>query len=275
MTNSIPIWRTPDGTLACADCVDWIPTLPPESVRLVAVDPPFFTKRTQVGGGENPPTYEDRWAGGKGAYVSWLMDRLALAWDRLLPDGSLLVHLDWHAVHAVKAALDERFGEKRFQNEIIWVYQTGGAGSRRFSRKHDTLLWYTKSESSWVFRPERIPIPRTPKALHRARNPKGARIAADDLHKNPEDVVSIPALNPMSSERTGYPTQKPVELMEWFILALSDEGEVVADFFCGSGTTLVAAQRLGRKWLGCDVSPEAVGIAKERLAKAGGALNPK
>jgi DNA modification methylase len=264
MTVEIGKWNLTGGILAQVDCHEWIPSLPKESIQLIAIDPPFFTGRVQSGSGPNAPRYRDHWAGGKSAYLGWLMERIEAMWGLIAPTGSLLVHLDWHAVHAVKVALDERFGEDRFQNEIIWYYQTGGASKKRFSRKHDTLLWYTKSDK-WVFHPERIRIPRTEKALHRARNPKGARISLEDNEKNPDDVLFIPALNPMSNERTGYPTQKPVELMEPFILALTEDGDTVADFFCGSGTTLVAAQRLGRKWLGCDVSAEAVEVARGRL----------
>ncbi len=264
MNDRFKSLNLPGGTLALTDCVDWVPSLPDECIQLVAIDPPFFTGRIQTGSGPDAPKYRDSWAGGKGAYVSWLIDRIGGMWDLIAPTGSLVVHLDWHAVHAVKVALDEFVGEDRFQNEIIWYYQTGGASKKRFSRKHDTLLWYTKSDQ-YVFHPERIQIPRTEKAMHRARNPRGARISIEDNHKNPDDVLHIPALNPMSNERTGYPTQKPVELMEHFVLALTNEGDTVADFFCGSGTTLVAAQGLGRKWLGCDVSAEAVAVARERL----------
>ena len=264
MSESSQAWSLPGGRLAQADCLAWLLEIPEGSLHLIAIDPPFFTGRTQTGSGPDAPAYRDAWAGGKGAYVSWLMERIEKMWERLVPTGSLIVHLDWHAVHAVKVALDECLGEDRFQNEIIWYYQTGGASKKRFSRKHDTLLWYTKSDR-WVFHPERIRIPRTEKSLHRARNPKGARISPDDDRKNPDDVLTIPALNPMSNERTGYPTQKPVELMEHFVLALTEEGETVADFFCGSGTTLVAAQRLRRKWLGCDLSEKAIEIARKRL----------
>ena len=262
---TVPTWTCPGGILAWGDCLDWMETLPEESVHLVAIDPPFFTGRDQTGGGESPLSYADRWPDGKGAYLTWLLQRVSRMRDLLTQEGSFLIHLDWHAVHAVKVALDELFGEECFQNEIIWHYQTGGAGERRFSRKHDTLLWYTRSPERWTFHPERIRVPRTPKAMRRARNPKGARIAVDDTHKNPEDVIRIPALNPMSNERTGYPTQKPLELMELFVQAFTDPGEVVADFFCGSGTTVLAAARLGRKWLACEISEEAIRITRERM----------
>ena len=263
MTN-LSTWEFQAGTLAHCDCVDWLPKIQPESIQLIAVDPPFFTGKLRVGAGESPAAYPDSWRGSKTKYVDWLLERIRLMIPLLELDGSLLVHLDWHAVHAVKVALDDLMGEDHFQNEIVWRYQTGGASKKRFSRKHDTLLWYTRSDA-WKFYPERIPIPRTEKALERARNPKGARIASEDTHKYPEDVISIPQLNPMSNERTGYPTQKPVELMELFVKALTDPGDGVADFFCGSGTTPVAAARLGRRWLACDSSKEAVEIARKRL----------
>lgn len=260
-------WRHGLGTLVHADCLDWMTALQPGSIRLVLIDPPFFTGKKKIGTGTGKPAYRDSWRGGKSEYLNWLMERTERMRELLVPDGSLVIHLDWHVVHAAKVALDELFGEDCFQNEIIWFYQTGGSGRVRFSRKHDTLLWYTRSPTEWVFHPERIPVHRAPKALERARNPKGARISAEDVFKHPGDVLFVPPLNPMSRERTGYPTQKPLELLEVFVEALSEPGELVADFFCGSGTTLLAAEKHGRRWLGCDVSEEAVRVARERLKK--------
>jgi DNA modification methylase len=262
--ETIQTWNLCNGTLALCDCLDWMERLPGGSIQLVAIDPPFFTGRTQVGGGEEPSSYQDTWRGSKEEYLNWLLPRISAMRDLLTPTGSFLVHLDWHAVHAVKVALDDLFGEECFQNEIIWYYQTGGATRRRFSRKHDTLLWYTRT-AEWTFHPERIRVRRSPKALHRAKNPKGARIRVTDTHKYPEDVLFIPQLNPMSKERTGYPTQKPLELMEVFVQGLTDPGECVADFFCGSGTTPAAAALLGRRWLACDKSPEAARVTRERI----------
>jgi DNA modification methylase len=257
------------GRLACADCLEILPGLPAESLDLILIDPPFSTGKEQIGSGQTPPSYRDNWEGGTCGYVDWLMERIAPMRGLLKLTGSLVIHLDWHASHQVKVALDRVFGERHFQNEIVWYYQTGGASRRRFSRKHDTLLWYTRSKN-WKFFPEEVKIPRTEKALHRARNPKGARISTVDTHKNPEDVLTIPALNPMSNERTGYPTQKPVELAEVFVKALTEPGDTVADFFCGSGTALVAAERWGRAWLGCDSSPEAIEIVKRRVGRMSG-----
>lgn len=290
----VKTWQLPGGTLALADCLEWLSLLPHRSIRLIAIDPPFATGKARTGRlglasssafdipsedltpsessqsqvGQAPPAYADRWEG-VDQYVAWLMDRVSLMRELLLPDGSFLIHLDWHAVHAVKVALDRLFGEKNFQNEIIWFYQTGGASQNRFSRKHDTLLWYTRS-NQWVFHPERIRVHRSPKALERARNPKGARITVEDDEKLPGDVLFVPPLNPMARERNGYPTQKPLELMELFVEALTEPGECVADFFCGSGTTVVAAGRLGRRWLACDRSRHAVELTRARLEDLGG-----
>jgi DNA modification methylase len=263
--GSISTWELEHGTLAWADCLTWFPALSKQSIRLIAIDPPFFTGAPKKGSGAEGPVYSDRWEGGLNAYVDWLLERIALMRDLLLPDGSFLIHLDWHAVHYVKVALDGLFGKYCFQNEIIWYYQTGGAGKSRFSRKHDTLLWYTRSQK-WSFYPERIRVHRSPQALARARNPKGARIHFENEDKLPGDVLFVPALNPMAQERTGYPTQKPIELLALFIEAMTDPGETVADFFCGSGTTLVAAEQLGRRWLGCDSSRQAISIAQQRLS---------
>jgi DNA modification methylase len=172
--------------------------------------------------------------------------------------------LDWHASHYAKVMCDGIFGAEFFQNELIGYYQTGGASRDRFSRKHDTILLYSMSKN-FYFDGKSVAIPRTPKAMKRARSGRGARIAATDTHKNPDDVLTVPALNPMAVERNGYPTQKPVALLETLIQALCPPGGTVADFFCGSGTTLVAAQNLQRHWIGGDASEAAVKLACKRL----------
>jgi DNA modification methylase len=210
-------------------------------------------------------SFGDRWQGGRHAYLAWLEARLRAFRPLLAPRGVFLLHLDWHVVHYAKVLCDTIFGDDRFQNELIWYYQTGGASKDRFSRKHDTILLYSNGPT-FHFDGAAIAIPRTPKAMKRAHSGKGARIATTDTHKNPDDVVTIPALNPMAIERTGYPTQKPVGLLEMLIKALCRPGGGVADLFCGSGTTLAAAQRLGRRWVGCDINPAAVEMARERIA---------
>jgi site-specific DNA-methyltransferase (adenine-specific) len=237
--------------------------LPEKSIQLIYMDPPFFTGRIFEGGEHH---FGDRWSGGMESYLDWLRPRF-LEMKRLLTStGSLLVHLDWHAVHYARVELDQIFGMDSFQNEIIWHYQTGGASKVRFSRKHDNILWYTRSGDDWKFHGERIRIPRTEKSLHRARNPKGARIASSDQWKNPQDVLTIPQMNPMSKERTGYPTQKPEELLRVFVEAFTDPGDVVGDFFCGSGTTPTVAHQLNRRWIASDVSKSAVALSRKRAS---------
>ncbi|HUO07126.1 MAG TPA: site-specific DNA-methyltransferase [Phycisphaerae bacterium] len=275
------------------DCLAVAPTLAGGTFDLIYADPPFFTKRDFVGAARGlrgngkaleslaqeqadsareTLKFTDRWLSDVGnrndrkQYLAWLEPRL-LAMRRLLkPNGNFLLHLDWHAVHYAKVMCDEIFREENFQNELIWHYQTGGASKGRFSRKHDTILFYSNGPG-FYFDGKSIAIPRTPKAMKRAQCATGARIKATDTHKNPDDVLIIPALNPMATERTGYPTQKPVELLTRLITALCPKGGLVGDFFCGSGTTLVAAKMLERRYFGCDVNAAAVALARKRVGE--------
>lgn len=263
--RSDPIW----GQIQLGDALDMAASLPAGCLDVVYIDPPYFTKRNYVGKSRVADSTEilafaDRWQGGKHEYLEWLRVRLTAIHRLLAPTGCLLLHLDWHAVHYARVLCDGIFGDDNFQNELIWYYQTGGASKGRFSRKHDNILLYSRGPE-FHFNGAAIAMPRTAKSMKRARSGRGARIAADDTHKNPDDVLMVPALNPMAKERTGYPTQKPVELLEKLLLALCPPGGAVGDFFCGSGTTLVAAEQLGLRWVGCDVSAEAVALAKRRV----------
>ncbi|MEI8194621.1 MAG: site-specific DNA-methyltransferase [Phycisphaerae bacterium] len=225
----------------------------------------------------------------RAAYLGWLEIRIREMYRVLKPGGNFVLHLDWHVVHYAKVLCDGIFGSEQFVNELIWYYQTGGASKSHFSRKNDTLLWFFKGgvgcrvwggegggvgaaasaggekKVGYYFDGKAIAIPRTEKAMKRAQCPTGARIKLTDTHKNPDDVLLVPALNPMSNERTGYPTQKPLELLEKLVVALCPPHGLVADFFCGSGTTLVAAQRQGRRYFGCDISADAVKLVLQRL----------
>jgi len=255
-------------------------------INLIYIDPPFWTGENYYADftieGEQitkEPSvierlaYKDIWAGGIDSFLDMLYPRLQLMKRLLAENGSIYVHLDWHVVHYVKIMMDEIFGRggregsnvnPGFRNEIIWHYATGGAGKEEYAKKHDNILFYTKT-GDYKFYPDRVKVPRTEKALKRAKNPKGARISADDTLKLPTDVWDIPALNPMEKERVDFNTQKPVRLLERVIKASSDEGDLIADFFCGSGTTLVAAERLGRRWIGVDFSKVAIQVARNRL----------
>ncbi len=253
--------------LRCGDNIEVLKDIPDESVDLIYIDPPFFSNRNYEiiwGNGAELRTFGDRWKGGIEHYVGWMRDRLKELHRILKKSGVIYVHLDWHAAHYIKIEMDKIFGYDKFQNEIIWNYMTGGASSKRYARKHDNILFYSKS-NKFKFFPERVKEERSEKSILRAQNPKGARIAATDIHKLPTDVWNIPALNPMSVERLGYPTQKPEELLDKIIKASSDVGDVIIDAFCGCGTTIAVAERLNRKWIGIDVSPIAVKVMTERL----------
>ena len=244
--------------------------LPSESIDLIYIDPPFFSGRQYnvIFGDQNElRSFSDIWEGGMPGYLIWLNARLYEMKRLLKKTGSIYVHCDWHASHYIKVEMDKIFGNECFQNELVWHYETGGASRQRFSRKHDVIFWYTRSASSWVFNGDEIRVPRTEKAMQRAQNPTGARISASDTHKNPNDVLIIQQMNPMAKERIGYPTQKPEDLLSVIVKASSDRGDVVADFFCGGGTTPAVAQRLNRRWIACDQSRVAVAITADRLTR--------
>ncbi len=190
-------------------------------------------------------------------YLAFLEARLRHMHRVLQPAGSLYLHLDFHAAHYGRLLLDEIFGAERFLNEIIWAYDYGGRHRDRWPRKHDNILWYAKSDR-WVF--NRDDIDRVPYLAPGLVGPdKAAR------GKLPTDVWWMTVVPTRGRERTGYPTQKPERLLERIIRASSHPGDLVADFFAGSGTTGVAAARLGRRYLLVDDNAEAVRIARRRL----------
>ncbi len=241
--------------------------LPSNSIDLIYMDPPFFSGRNYnvVFGDQNEVrSFTDIWEGGMPGYLTWLNARL-LEMKRLLkPTGSIYVHLDWHASHYVKVELDKIFGYENFQNEIIWFYETGGLSKDRFSRKHDVIFWYSKGKEK-TFHGERVMEKRSDEVLRRlATGIKGAT-RSEGEYRHPTDVWRIPAINSMAKERIGYPTQKPEELLEKIIKSSSNEGDIVADFFCGGGTTAAVAQRLGRRWITCDISKIAISVMRDRL----------
>ncbi len=177
----------------------------------------------------------------------------------LAAHGSLYLHVDWRTAHHARLLLDEVFGPERFLNELVWAYDYGGRSRDRWPRKHDTILWYAKGDD-WVF--ERDAIDRVPYLAPGLVGPdKAAR------GKLPTDVWWMTIVPPGSAERTGYPTQKPVRLLERIVAASSRPGDLVLDPYAGSGTTGVAASRLGRRWLLVDRNPVAVEIARARLAR--------
>jgi site-specific DNA-methyltransferase (adenine-specific) len=269
------------GAVVEADNLDVLALLPDGSVDLAYADPPFATGERQrltsirTGTGERTR----RGFGGR-EYRYEIVQDLAFEDDlpldqhlamlhagvrelhRVLADhGSLYLHVDWRTSHHVRLLLDEVFGPERFLNEIVWAYDYGGRPRDRWPRKHDTILWYAKGDR-WRF--ERDAVDRIPYMAPGLVGPEKA-----SRGKLPTDVWWMTIVPPGSPERTGYPTQKPVRLLERIVAASSLPGDLVLDPYAGSGTTGVAAARLGRRWLLVDRNPAAVEIARARLAALG------
>ncbi len=256
--------------------------LPSESIDLIYIDPPFFSGRNYnviFGDANEVRSFIDIWEGGMPGYLTWLNARL-LEMKRLLkPTGSIYVHLDWHAAHYVKVEMDKIFGVDNFLFQTIWWYENKPQDSRKklFPRDYDSILTYSKEYGQHTFNPQHIATVR-PRKQNKVIKVNGKRVSARDEKGNIiyelrdtklcGSVWDIPYLNPVASERIGYPTQKPEALLERIIKASSNEGDVVADIFCGGGTTLAAAQCIGRRWIGCDTSRIAVAITADRVTNA-------
>lgn len=258
----------PDSCLACCDNLPLLCAMPDDSIDLVYIDPPFMTNATRRESGGN--SFPDRWAGGVAEYIAFLEPRIRQMLRVLTERGTIYVHVDWRASHHVRLMLDNVFGAGNFLNEIIWTYRTGGLSRRWFARKHDTIFAYAKASGKHTFNIHRGGQFRTDgmKTDDQGRPFKSTR--KGPLYFHPEgpaltDVWDIPFLSTVSSERVGYPSQKPEALLERIIRASSNPGDRVADFFCGSGTTLAVAMRLDRRIVGCDVSPEAMAVTAKRL----------
>ncbi|XDZ65268.1 DNA methyltransferase [Alphaproteobacteria bacterium LSUCC0684] len=201
------------------------------------------------------------------AYLFFMMQRLILMKRVLKQTGSIYLHCDPKASHYLKIIMDAVFGQLNFINEIIWHYQTGGGSKRWYAKKHDTILFYAMGEKyTFNYAHDLLQVRRGEGAIARAANPTGARLSADDTTKTAMSVwTDINALNSQAKERLGYPTQKPLALLNRIISASSNEGDVVLDPFCGCGTTVDAAEALGRRWIGIDISCLAINVILERL----------
>lgn len=271
---------TPEDHLILGDNLAVMSALLPdyeERVDLIYADPPFFTNRrypARVGRGEDSRRpqewrlengYPDHWPNAE-AYLDMLYPRLQLMHRLLSPQGTLYLHLDWHADHYGRLLLDELFGPERLLNEIIWVYHGPSPIRSAFNRKHDTILAYTKSPI-YTFNVDAVREPYNPKTVKTFESsPKAGFGKVPDLERGkvPEDWWYFPVVARLHNERTGYPTQKPQALLERIILASSNPGDLVADFFCGSGTTSLVASQLERRFIANDLSWRAVHTARSR-----------
>ena len=196
------------------------------------------------------------------SYLTFMAERLALCRLLLKETGSIYLHCDPYANYYLRLLLDAIFGEENFQNEFIWYYSGGGASKKRWARKHDTIFYYSKGDK-WTFNVDAV---RTPHKWNKGQKRADGSERSLESGKIPDDVFEHHSLMPWSKEHQGYPTQKPEALLERIIKASSNEGDLVLDPFCGCGTSVVAAQDLGRKFVGIDVSLFSVkSVVSERL----------
>ena len=214
------------------------------------------------------------------AYLLYMTMRLLEMWRILKPTGSIYLHCDPTCSHYIKIILDGIFGHGNFRNEIIWSYQTGGISKRWFGKKHDVIFFYSKTNGYFIDL-EKVKEKRAEKSLKRAKNPKGARLTLLNEHRSPFDVWNIQALNAMEKERLGYPTQKPIALLDRIIKASCPENGIVLDPFCGCGTTIYATHEANfkdkskdgvlhekianRKWVGIDIAILSTQLVKDTL----------
>jgi len=249
-------------------------------IDLIYVDPPFFSGTNyKIKIEENGNTYDsiayfDHWDKDIDSYLQMLRDRIVLLRELLSINGLLFIHLDWHASHYVRVLLDEIFGANRFVNSIVWYYYNKySAGKKNLPRAHDDILVYSKS-ANYTFNELRSLRKKPIKQLKRVmvdgvlkneKDENGHTIYRVVKDKKMDDVWKIPCMQPASKEWTGFPTQKHHDLLERIIKIGSNEGDLVADFFCGSGTTLLVADKLNRRWIGSDISEYSIYLTRKRL----------
>jgi site-specific DNA-methyltransferase (adenine-specific) len=269
------------------DNLEFLRGFPDEFVDLAYLDPPFFTgknqtlfDRTLYATEGAQLSFRDVWASHE-EYLEWIRLRLQEVWRVLKPTGSVFLHCDWHASHLLRIVLDEIFRPDQFRSEIIWCYKRWTNTLRKFQPAHQTIYFYSKTDRytfNLFYEDYSLTtnIDQIWQKRGRDKNGKCITVTGEDGDYVPlgeekpgvpwRDVWEIPYLNPRAKERTGWPTQKPLELLRRIILACTEEGDLVLDPVCGSGTTLVAAKALGRQWIGIDSSEEAIEIASRRLA---------
>ena len=265
------------NTLYFGDNLGILKTLETESVQLIYIDPPFNTGRTQTRGTTTTTRNEDsNRVGFKGQrydivketvlsyddefedFWSFLEPRLEEAWRLLNETGTLYLHLDYREAHYAKVLLDALFGRECFLNEIIWAYDYGGKSKNKWPSKHDTILVYVKNPAKYYF--NSTEVDREPYMAPGLVTPEKV-----ELGKLPTDVWWHTIVSPTGKEKTGYPTQKPKGILRRVIQASSQPGDLVLDFFAGSGTTGAVAAELGREFILIDQNPESIDVITSRL----------
>jgi site-specific DNA-methyltransferase (adenine-specific) len=281
----------PSSSVVRCDAVECGRYVAAGSVELAYLDPPFavgksFGARTRKGEhrARGVVAYDDSWPS-IAAYLAWLEARIRVVYNLLSARGTMWLHLDHRAVHEAKGACDRVFGRERFLGEIVWVPGNGSKARRGPGVTHQTLLLYARGrEPVWNAKDPalREPYAATSQSMHFTRkDPSGRRYRerviggrayryfADEgraIGSVWSDCPAMAANTPLRAETTGYPTQKPLKLLERIVRASSTEGALVLDPFCGSGTTLVAAKKHARTYFGCDISPLAIATTTKRLS---------
>lgn len=259
-------------------------------VDLIYIDPPFatgsdfsfqvevedlqFTKEASI---IEQKAYRDTWGRGDDSYIQWFYETIVLLRELLCANGSLYVHLDWHMAHYAQVVLDEVFGRANFVNQIVWYYYNKFQGNiNHFPSNHDLILWYRKGDK-FVFVPQHEERDQPVKQLKRTwdkekqaivnvKDEDGRVVYQESTTRRIDDVWRISMLQPADkTENLGYPTQKPETIIERIINASSNEGDLVLDCFCGSGTTPAVAERLGRRWIAADLGRFAIHTTRKRL----------
>jgi site-specific DNA-methyltransferase (adenine-specific) len=268
-------------TLYSGDCLTWLETVDPDSIDLIYLDPPFFTQKVQKSKTrDNTQEYcfSDTWSNIE-EYKTFLRLRIEHCRRILRDTGSIFVHCDSSASHHIRLILDETFGSENFKSEIIWVYKRWSNTKRGLLNAHQTIYFYSKSDAFKfnIIHTDYSLTTNLDQILQQRERDKHGKSAykKDDqgriiIGKEKcgvplSNVWEIPYLNPKANERTGYPTQKPVLLLEKIIEIATDKGDIVLDPMCGSGTSLVASALLERHWIGIDTEPKAIELAKARL----------
>ncbi len=262
-------------------------------INLIYIDPPFDSKadyshKILIEGNnfiKEPSVierlaYKDTWTGGTDSYLDMLYPRLQLMKRLLSENGSIYVHCDWHVNSYIKVILDEIFGKKNLINEIVWCYTGPRKAPKAFSRKHDIIFLYSKSTQNYTFNPQKIPhksgIHDTGEVEAFGRCKEG-RLSEEhfqgikELEKKGKQLedwwIDIWATERYRKELSGFETQKPKALLKRIIKASSNDGDLVADFFCGSGTTLIVAEKLNRRWIGCELSKVGIQVTRSCLVE--------
>lgn len=235
-------------------------------VKLIYIDPPFATKG-EFGGKEGQRSYADKVDAAE--FTESLRERLIYLRELLTDDGSIYVHLDQKMSHYVKIIMDEIFGKEKFQNELVWCYKSGGAGSGSFASKHDLILRYSKSTTPYFNTLKEKSYMAPGSGKNPAQTYYEDEIGSYTLVNVKDWWADIGMLATSSYERVNYPTQKPEALVERIIIASSEPEDIVMDCFAGSGTTISVAEKLGRRWIACDFGKHAIYTMQRRMLRVG------